>query len=95
MVRFGYGFSKVLQNIFWKESLMHHCVFTNNYYARPESLILTAQIGEQHIETIEVSLETFQIVQSRGVCNRPTAYHDRIISLVEQNMEQIRRCASA
>ena len=75
--------------------LMHHCVFTNNYYSRPESLILTAQIGEQHIETVEVSLETFQVVQSRGVCNRPTAYHDRIINLVERNMEQIRKCASA
>lgn len=89
---------RVLQSVaehLLEGELMHHCVFTNNYYARPESLILTAQIGEQHIETIEVSLETFQIVQSRGVCNRPTAYHDRIISLVEQNMEQIRRCASA
>lgn len=75
--------------------LMHHCVFTNDYYSRPESLILTAQIGEQHIETVEVSLETFQVVQSRGVCNRPTAYHDRIINLVKQNMEQIRKCASA
>ena len=75
--------------------LMHHCVFTNDYYSRPHSLILTAQIGEEHIETVEVSLETFQVVQSRGVCNKPTEYHDRIVNLVERNMDQIRRRMSA
>lgn len=75
--------------------LMHHCVFTNDYYSRPNSLILTAQIGEKHIETVEVSLETFQVVQSRGVCNKLTKYHDRIIDLVERNMDQIRRRTNA
>lgn len=75
--------------------LMHHCVFTNDYYSRPHSLILTAQIGEEHIETVEVSLETFQVVQSRGVCNKLTKYHNKIIDLVERNMDQIRRRASA
>lgn len=71
--------------------LMHHCVFMNNYYSRPNSLILSARIGEEHIETVEVSLETFQVVQSRGVCNKLTKYHDRIINLVERNMEHIRQ----
>lgn len=74
--------------------LMHHCVYTSAYYSRPDSLILTAQIGGQHIETVEVSLKTFQVVQSRGVCNKPTEYHDRIVNLVERNMDQIRRCMS-
>uniref|UniRef100_UPI001898B679 PcfJ domain-containing protein n=1 Tax=Alistipes senegalensis TaxID=1288121 RepID=UPI001898B679 len=41
--------------------LMHHCVYASAYYSRPDSLILTAQIGEEHIETVEVSLKTFQI----------------------------------
>lgn len=71
--------------------LMHHCVYASAYYSRPDSLILTAQIGEEHIETVEVSLKTFQVVQSRGVCNKPTEYHDRIINLVERNMDLIRR----
>ena len=75
--------------------LMHHCVYTSAYYSRPDSLILTAQIGEEHIETVEVSLKTFQVVQSRGVCNKPTEYHDRIINLVERNMDLIRRRMSA
>ena len=75
--------------------LMHHCVYTSAYYSRPDCLILTAQIGEEHIETVEVSLKTFQVVQSRGVCNKPTEYHDRIINLVERNMDLIRRRMSA
>ena len=75
--------------------LMHHCVYASAYYSRPDSLILTAQIGEEHIETVEVSLKTFQVVQSRGVCNKPTEYHDRIINLVERNMDLIRRRMSA
>ena len=66
---------------------MHHCVYTSAYYSRPDCLILTAQIGEEHIETVEVSLKTFQVVQSRGVCNKPMEYHDRIINLVERNMD--------
>ena len=74
---------------------MHHCVYTSAYYSRPDSLILTAQIGGQHIETVEVSLKTIQVVQSRGVCNKPTEYHDRIINLVERNMDLIRRRMSA
>lgn len=75
--------------------LMHHCVYASAYYSRPDSLILTAQIGEEHIETVEVSLKTFQVVQSRGVCNKPTEYHDRIVNLVERNMDLIRRRMSA
>ena len=47
------------------------------------------------IETVEVSLTTFKVVQSRGVCNSNTEYHDRIISLVESNAELIRKRMSA
>ena len=36
-------------------------------------------------------LKTFKVVQSRGVCNENTEYHDRIISLVDNNMCLIRK----
>lgn len=97
---FGINFSddiirvRVLESVMeylQEGELMHHCVYTNDYYSRPDSLILTAQIGEQHIETIEVSLKTFHVVQSRGVYNKLTVYHDRIVNLAEQNMDLIRR----
>jgi len=69
---------------------LSHCVFTNEYYNRPESLILSAKIGNNNIETIEISLSSFTIKQSRGKKNKATRYNKRIIKLVNQNMDQIR-----
>lgn len=69
---------------------MHHCVFEMNYYKRPESLILSARIGGKRIETIEISLKTYSIVQSRGACNKNTPYHDRIVNLMNRNMNLIK-----
>lgn len=68
---------------------LHHCVFTNEYYLKQQSLILSARIEGKRIETIEVSLETMQVIQCRGLQNRNTEYHDRIIRLVHQNIGQI------
>ena len=53
---------------------MHHCVFSNAYYLKEDSLILSATIDGKRIETIEVSLRTLEVVQSRGVCNKNTEY---------------------
>ncbi len=69
--------------------LMHHCV--GDYHNRENSLIFSATIDGEHIETVEVSLTTFKVVQSRGLCNRYSKYHDRIINLVESNSEIIRK----
>ncbi len=66
---------------------MHHCVFAAGYYKKNDSLILTARDkAGKRIETIELSLKTFQVLQSRGVCNKNTKYHDEIIALVNQNI---------
>lgn len=74
---------------------MHHCVFSNAYYLKKDSLILSATIDGKRIETIEVSLETLQVVQSRGICNKQTEYHNQIIQLVNKNVEQIRKRITA
>jgi DNA-directed RNA polymerase subunit RPC12/RpoP len=75
---------------FMKEGdTLHHCVFTNEYYKKPEALILSARIDNKPIETIEVSLKNFEIVQSRGYKNKPTEYHDQIINLVRKNIKVI------
>lgn len=68
---------------------MHHCV--GNYYDKNNSLILSATINGKRIETVEVSLLSFKVIQSRGVCNTITDYHDRIINLVNDNMDIIRK----
>lgn len=68
---------------------LHHCVYTAEYHKRPESLIMSARIDNKPIETIEVSLKTLDIVQSRGLMNQPSDYHDQIISLVKRNIDVI------
>lgn len=68
---------------------LHHCVFTNEYHLKEKSLILSASIAGKRIETIEVSLETMEVLQCRGLMNQNTEYHERIIELVHQNIKQI------
>ena len=70
---------------------MHHCLFSNAYYLKEDSLILSATIGGKRIETIEVSLRTLEVVQSRGVCNKNTEYHEQIVNLVNANSRLIRQ----
>ena len=72
---------------------MHHCV--GGYHGRKDSLILSATIDGKLIETIEVSLTTLKVVQSRGVCNSNTEYHNRIIRLVEDNVGLIQQRMNA
>lgn len=74
---------------------MHHCVFASNYHLRRESLILSAGINEEPIETVEVDLDKMKIIQSRGRCNNVTAYHKRIIKLVNNNIGLIRQRCNA
>ena len=68
---------------------MHHCVFSNAYYLKEDSLILSATIEGKRVETIEVSLKTLEVVQSRGVCNKNTEYHEQIVNLVNANRRLI------
>ena len=56
---------------------------------------MSATIGNKRIETVEVDLKKLCVVQSRGVCNQNTEYHDRIIDLVNSNMNLIRQRISA
>jgi len=83
---------KVIETVkeFLEEGCIHrHCVFTNEYYKKDNSLILSAKVKGVPIETVQVSLENFEILQSRGRGNKATNYHDDIINLVNRNMHQI------
>lgn len=69
---------------------MHHCVFAAGYYKRLDSLLLTAKVNDERAETIEVDLKRYELVQSRGVCNQNSKYHDKIVRLVNEKMDVIR-----
>lgn len=85
---------KVLENVqdFMKEGdILHHCIFTNNYYKKKDSLILSAQIDENPVETIEVSLLDMNVIQSRGMKNNKSKHHKDIMALINKNLYKIRR----
>lgn len=73
----------------------HICLFSAAYDQREDSLIFSARIDGRIIETIEVDLRTLRVVQSRGVCNKNTAYHDRIINLINANTHLIKERITA
>ncbi len=73
---------------------MHHCVYSMEYYKKPNSLILSAKDKNgKRIETIEIDLKTFKVIQSRGVCNNITDKHDEIVKLVRDNINLIKQAA--
>ncbi len=85
---------KTIDNcILWKAFHKMHCV--SGYHSKVDSLILSACIDGKRIETIEVSLSQLKVIQSRGVCNRNTKYHNRIVHLVNQNIPLIEQRLSA
>ena len=95
---FGIHFSdgliqiKVLESVeehLVEGEIMHHCVFSCSYHLKAESLILSATIEGRRIETVEINLKTLEVVQSRGICNQNTEYHDRIVALVNKNRNLI------
>lgn len=89
---------KVLESIdeYYEEGRKQDiCVFGAGYYRKEDTLILSARIGEEIIETVEVDLKTLKVVQCHGKYNKDTKYHNRIISLVNNNSKLIRKRMTA
>lgn len=80
-----------VKEFFEEGEVMGHCVFSNRYYKKPESLVLSAKVEGEKMETVELSLESLKIVQARGKGNKATEYHESIIKLVESNLPAISR----
>ena len=89
---------KVLESIdeYYEEGRKQNiCVFGAGYYRKENTLILSARIGDEIIETVEVDLKTLKVVQCHGKYNKDTKYHNRIISLVNNNAKLIRKRMTA
>lgn len=71
--------------------IMHHCIYTNDYHKKSDSLLLSATVKGKRVETVEFSLKQMKVLQSRGVHNTNTEYHDRILKLVEKNIPVIQK----
>jgi hypothetical protein len=84
---------KSVQEFMEEGAAMNHCVYGNGYYDlnnHPNSLIMSARKDGERVETIEVNLKDYVVVQSRGKHNQLTPYHDTILELVNGNMDKIR-----
>lgn len=69
---------------------LHHCVYTNGYYKKVDRLILSARMDEIRLETIEIDLNTMKVMQCRGIRNKDSEYHARILRLMNKNMHLIK-----
>lgn len=74
---------------------LHHCCFSNRYFAKSQSLILHAVVNEEPIETIEIDLKTLEIVQCRAKYNGLSEYHERIVKLMNYHIGEIAKRLSA
>lgn len=70
----------------------HHCVFTNKYYKKEDTLIFHALKENKSIATIEFNLQSMQIVQCRGKHNQVPEHKDRIENLIMSNLSEIAKC---
>lgn len=87
---------KSVRDIYDEGKAMHHCVFANEYYKKKDSLILSAKdVNGKRLETIEFDLSNGTVLQSRGVCNQPSEFHDAIVELVTTNAQMILRMKKA
>ncbi|MFH6999384.1 PcfJ domain-containing protein [Flavobacterium sp. FlaQc-57] len=83
----------VLENVrqFMEEGdNLRHCVFTNEYFKKNDSLLFSARIDNTPLETIEVSLSKMEVSQCRGLKNKNSKHHKVILNLINRNLYQIR-----
>lgn len=66
---------------------LHHCV--GGYHSKENSLVLSARINGEPIETVEVSLSSFEVVQARGLQNKASKHNKAIVEAVRNNMNLI------
>lgn len=76
---------KTVQEIVHEADELKHCLFANNYHKKKHTLLLTAKVEGVKVETVEFSLEKAEVVQSRGLRNKTSNYHNQIIELVNRN----------
>lgn len=75
---------------------MHHCVFRNGYYKHGDNLLMSARdaVTGKRLETVEISLRTFGVLQSRALQNGTSKEHQHILDLCKENIPEMRKRAA-
>lgn len=86
---------KPLQNIteFRDEGeAMHHCVYSNAYYKKRDSLIMSVRDGKgKRLATIEYDLKRQAVAQCRAACNQQPKRYNEIMSLVQSHARDFKK----
>lgn len=86
---------KSVQEFYEDGEDLNHCIFSSGYYERENSLLFSAKKRGKTIETVEVSLKNFSILQARGINNKPSELNKEVISLMNKNIPSIIERAQA
>ena len=80
---------KDVQEFFDEGTAMNHCVYTNRYYERDDTLIMSARSYNKRLATIELNLKTMKVIQVRGACNTKPERDQEIRSMIANNIPVI------
>lgn len=73
-----------VEQVFDVAQIHKHCVYSQKYYKRPDTILLEAYFNNMPKETIEYNCKTNIVLQSRGTCNQQTEYHDTILEMMSR-----------
>lgn len=85
-----------VMSVYEEGEAMHHCIYRMKYWQRTDTLLMSARDKDgKRLESIEVNLRDYKVLQSRGLQNQPTEQHDTIVGLIKKNMNQIKQIRKA
>ena len=70
---------------------LHHCIYQSDYHTKKDSLLFCAWVEGKPKETLEYSIKYREVLQSRGLQNKPSVFHKNILELFEENIPEIER----
>ena len=77
---------------FYEEGEKHkHCIFLNKYYEQTDTLCFKAEVEGTSVENIAYNLARKKVDHAAGYKNEETAYHDKIINLINNNKSKINK----
>ena len=78
-----------LEDIYEESEIMNHCLFSNEYYKKENSLLFRAYYEGEHVETVEIKIKPFEINQVLGYQNQPSPYNDIVKLAIQSLLKEI------
>ena len=66
---------------------MHHCVYSNHYYDRPNTVIFAVRRGDERVSTLEWDTSTLRIIQNRAKYNGVPKFDKEVRQAILTNKE--------